>query len=66
MCFIKSSAPTIAQPIKETVKRQQADADVTKNSQNNTLKSGFEQNLKTTPLGLEDTAKTDKKTLLGE
>ena len=65
MCFIKNSTPAV-QPIEETVQRHQADADVTKNSQNNTAKGGFNQNLKTTPFGLEDTTQTNKKTLLGE
>ena len=66
MCFAKSS-PTIpvAEP-QDPVVRHEADASITKNSQNNNLKGSFRQNIKTSALGLEDTANTYKKTLLGE
>ena len=65
MCFVKSApvVPVVEQP---KVERHQADASLTKNSANDNEPKGYLQNLKTTPVGLEDYAKTDKKTLLGE
>lgn len=64
MCFTKSS-PVVAQP-KETVVQHEADASLTKNSKNLTSASSFQENIKTSPIGLEDNANTKKKTLLGE
>lgn len=66
MCFAKSSAPVVQVEPQEAVVRHQADASVTKNSKNNSNLQGYKQNLKTTPLGLEQVANTEKKTLLGE
>ena len=66
MCFIKSSTPEIVTTVeqKEPVKRQEANAQATKNS--NKEKNAFLENLKTSPIGLEDTANIQRKTLLGE
>ena len=66
MCFAKSAPTVSAVEPQEAVVRHEADASVTKNSANNNLKSGFEQNIKTTAFGLENDANTYKKTLLGE
>ena len=67
MCFIKSSKIDVAaQAVPERVERHTADASLTKNSQKDNEPKGYLQNLKTTPLGLEDIAQTQKKTLLGE
>ena len=67
MCFAKSSAvPIVAQVEPAKVERHQADASLTKNSMSNNEPKGYLQNIKTTPIGLEDTAQTQKKTLLGE
>ncbi len=66
MCFIKSSSPSVpavAEP--EPVVRHQADASATKTSKTQSA-SGYEQNIKTSAVGLTDTANTEKKTLLGE
>ena len=49
----------------DPVVRKQADASVTKTSQSENLR-GYEQNIKTSPIGLTDSANTEKKTLLGE
>ena len=66
MCFSKSEPSVAVVEPKEPVVRHEADASLTKNSQNSNSKSGFSQNIKTTAFGLEENAKTDKKTLLGE
>jgi len=63
MCFAKSS-PVVVAP-QDPVVRHEADASLTKNSKNQNI-SGYQQNIKTTPIGLEDNANTKKKTLLGE
>ena len=66
MCFAKSSpAPVVVSEPKDPVIRHEADASLTKNSKNN-IQSGFQQNVKTSALGLDEQAKTSKKTLLGE
>ena len=66
MCFAKSApAAPVIEP-QDPVVRHEANASITKNSQNNDMKGGFKQNIKTTALGLEDNANTEKKTLLGE
>ncbi len=65
MCFIKSSTPVSAEVETTQVERKQADASVTKSSQSQRLR-GYEQNIKTSPVGLTDSANTEKKTLLGE
>ena len=68
MCFIKTSSKEVAiQPAeeKETVARREADASITKSSVDSN-KQGFKQNLKTSAIGLGETAETEKKTLLGE
>ena len=64
MCFTKSasSAPPIVEP--EPVIRHEADADVTKKSKGND--GGFRQNILTSAYGIDQQAKTTKKTLLGE
>lgn len=64
MCFIKSSkaAPVVEEP---EIERKQADASLTKNSQNNTNR-GYKQNIRTSAYGLTDSALTEKNTLLGE
>ena len=65
MCFVKSSSvPKVVE--QEPVVRQQADASLTKNSQNNQDKTGYMQNIRTSALGLVNEANTSKKTLLGE
>lgn len=68
MCFFKSSpAPVIQQQVaQEPVERRQADANATKNSKIEGIKSGYKENLKTAPMGLSDEAQVQKKTLLGE
>lgn len=64
MCFTKSS-PVAAQE-QDSVVQHEADASLTKNSKNASSIGAFQQNVKTTPIGLEDNANTKKKTLLGE
>ena len=64
MCFAKS-APVVVAP-SDPVVRDEADANLTKNSKNFNATSGYQENIKTTPIGLEDSANTKKKTLLGE
>ncbi len=64
MCFIKSSSPAVPE-VQETVQRHEANAEVTKTSQSENLR-GYEQNVKTSPIGLTDDASVNKKTLLGE
>lgn len=65
MCFVKKSSFDV--PVEpDKVERHQADASETKNSLSDNEPKGFLQNVKTTPLGLEDNAQTQKKTLLGE
>ena len=64
MCFAKSVVPTVEQ--QEPVVRHQADAQVTKNSNNKSNLQGYKQNFKTTPLGLVQDINSEKKTLLGE
>ena len=68
MCLMKKAPAIILAPQKpqDPVERHQADASVTKNSVNDNQVSGYLQNIKTTPVGLEDNAQTKKKTLLGE
>lgn len=64
MCFIKKSSPAVVQQKQEPVERHQADASVTKLSNNEV--QGYKQNIKTSAIGLTDDAKIQKKTLLGE
>ena len=68
MCFVKTSTPSIPKESiqEDTVKIHEADADLTKNSQNNKELSAYKQNVKTSMLGLEDVTSDKKKTLLGE
>ena len=66
MCFAKSTPVAPVAQQQDPVVRHEANASITKNSQNHDLKSSFKQNIKTTALGLEDIVNTDKKTLLGE
>ena len=69
-----SSSTSQAQEIKQVVEekpqdsvlRQEANADLTKNSKTDNLVSGYNQNIKTSALDLETTPDTLKKTLLGE
>ena len=65
MCFVKS-APVLPVVEAPKVERHQADASLTKNTQGDNEPKGYLQNLKTTPVGLEDYANTGKKTLLGD
>ena len=65
MCFAKST-PAVAVKPQDPVIQHEANASITKNSQNSKIKTGFAQNVKTTALGLEDSPQTQKKTLLGE
>ena len=67
MCFVKSSPPDIAvQAEPERVERHQADASLTKNSLSDNQAKGYLENIKTSPVGLEDVKDKNKKTLLGE
>ncbi len=64
MCFIKSSTkPVVIQ--QEPVERKQANAQTTKSTQDERFR-GYEQNVKTSSIGLTDDANVEKKTLLGE
>ena len=69
MCFIKrsksASAAAAVSAQQEPVERHEANASITKNS-GQTLTSGYRENLKTSPIGLSEEAKVNKKTLLGE
>ena len=73
MCFTKSAPVIVTQP-KDPVVQHEADASLTKNSKSqlshefneNVKTSAFAQNIKTSALGLDEQAKTQKKTLLGE
>lgn len=64
MCFIKSPKTTQIQqePIAEL---KEANASISKNSSGQNRQSAL-QNIKTSPIGLTDEAKVQKKTLLGE
>ena len=64
MCFTKT--PSFSTQEEEKVVRKEANASLTKNSQNKENASSYANNLKTTPIGLTDNALTQKKTLLGE
>ena len=66
MCFAKSTPKVSVVEPQDPVIRHEADASVTKNSQNINSNGGFNQNVKTTALGLEDGLYINKKTLLGE
>ena len=68
MCFIKSSGVSVSasSPQPDPVERHEANASITKNSQNENSPKGYLQNIKTSPVGLTDIADTEKKTLLGE
>ena len=67
MCFVKTpSIDAASQAPSEPVERHKADAEVTKNSKNENTQRGYLQNIKTSPVGLEDYTGTEKKTLLGE
>ena len=68
MCFIKKGAKlsVAQQTAQDKVERHEADAETTKNSLNENEPKGFLQNVKTSPIGLTDSANIDKKTLLGE
>lgn len=65
MCFTKSS-PSVEVKPQDPVVRHEANADLTKNSKTNLNSSAFKENIKTSAFGLEEQAKTQKKTLLGE
>ena len=64
MCFTKSAPVIVTQP-KDPVVQHEADASLTKNSKSQ-LSHGFNENVKTSAFGLDEQAKTQKKTLLGE
>ena len=66
MCFIQKSPKVTVPEVEEKVIRHEADASLTKKSQNETSKKGFSQNIKTSPTGLQEDNNTNKKTLLGE
>lgn len=68
MCFMKKAAAMMltAQPAPAKVERHQADATLTKNLEKDNEPKGYLQNFKTSPIGLEDNANSQKKTLLGE
>ncbi|MBR1617089.1 hypothetical protein IJ670_02955 [bacterium] len=68
MCFIRSSSADISTTVskKDNVERHQADASLTKNSQNESNKASYSRNFKTTPQGLTQDAPVQKKMLLGE
>ena len=66
MCFVKKTTPTIVEEVSEPVIQKEADAQLTKNSQNNSKQQGYSQNIRTSALGLEDKQTGTKKTLLGE
>ena len=67
MCFTGGSDSEIIKAQKTApVERHQADASITKNSQNTTSSKGMDKAIKTTPMGLMDDANIKKKTLLGE
>ena len=65
MCFTKSAQSAQIKP-QDPVVRHEADADLTKNSQASSAYQGFRENIKTSAFGLEEQARTQKKTLLGE
>lgn len=65
MCFAKSAPAVVVEP-QDPVIRHEADAALTKNSQNTNSAAGFKQNIKTSAIGIDDEAKTARKTLLGE
>ena len=64
MCFAKS-APAVQVEPQDPVVRHEANASLTKNSQNN-KQSGFRENIKTSAFGLYENPDAEKKTLLGE
>ena len=67
MCFVKSgssSAPAVVEP--QPVIRHEADAELTKNTQEKRNKSAFLENIKTSAQGIDDYANVKRKTLLGE
>lgn len=67
MCFVKTKMPKIdtTETVSEQqiVNRKEADASLTKRQNE---KPVLQDNIKTSPYGLEELAKTEKKTLLGE
>lgn len=70
MCFIKSPKieevnPATVEEEKSIVKQTQADASLTK-STNKPKTSGYLDDLRTSPVGLNEPAQVQKKTLLGE
>ena len=64
MCFTKSAPSVAPVEVQEPVVRHEANAQVTKNSRD--YDSGFRRNVLTSAYGIEQDAKTTKKTLLGE
>ena len=64
MCFTKT--PSVSKQEQEKVVRKEANADLTKNSQNKENIGSYANSFKTSPIGLTDNAITQKKTLLGE
>lgn len=66
MCFSKSAPQAPVVEPQDPVVRHEADADLTKNSKSSNSKAVFKQNIKTSAFGLDESANTDKKTLLGE
>lgn len=64
MCFTKSAKTVAPVVVQEPVVRHEADASATKKSKESDV--GFRQNILTSAYGIEQQAKTTKKTLLGE
>ena len=68
MCFIKSKSPSPKVPDKVEEKQvvsHQANASLTKTSVDQ-KQTGYQDNIRTSVIGLTDEANTKKKTLLGE
>jgi len=64
MCITKTPSISTIEP--ENVVRKEANAQLTKNFSKQEKIGSYETNLKTSPIGLTDNVKTQKKTLLGE
>lgn len=67
MCFVKSQSirENDESALENLVSRKEADASLTKNT-SATQQGSYEQNIRTSAIGLKDEAKVNRKTLLGE
>lgn len=65
MCFIRTKTPKVSKKVSDPVVRHQADASVTKTT-NDGAAGSYRDNIKTSVIGLSDDMVTNKKTLLGE